>query len=54
MFFGLVLKANRKYTQTIKKAFHLSQAALDITSCGDDPVQLILVSEKNQLYIVHT
>jgi len=46
MFWGLILKANRKYTQTIKKAFHLSQAALEVDSCDDTPVHLVLTSDK--------
>lgn len=53
MFWGLVLKANRKYTQTIKKGFHLSQAALDVTGGSDEPVQLVLSSEGHN-YILCT
>lgn len=45
MFWGLVLKANKKYSQTVQKAFHLSQAALDLTKCGDADVQVMLTSE---------
>nr|XP_029710497.1 46 kDa FK506-binding nuclear protein isoform X2 [Aedes albopictus] len=45
MFWGLVLKANKKYSQTVQKAFHLSQAALDLSKCGDGDVQVMLTSE---------
>lgn len=45
MFWGLVLKANKKYSQTVQKAFHLSQAALDLSKCGDADVQVMLTSE---------
>lgn len=47
MFWGLVLKANKKYSQTVQKAFHLSQAALDLSKCGDSDVQVMLTSEEN-------
>lgn len=47
MFWGLVLKANKKYSQTVQKAFHLSQAALDLSKCGDADVQVMLTSEDN-------
>lgn len=47
MFWGLVLKANKKYSQTVQKAFHLSQAALDLSKCGDGDVQVMLTSEEN-------
>lgn len=45
MFWGLVLKANKKYSQTVQKAFHLSQAVLDTSKCGDGDVQVMLTSE---------
>lgn len=47
MFWGLILKANKKYSQTVQKAFHLSQAALDLSKSGDDDVQVMLTSEEN-------
>ncbi|XP_055523736.1 39 kDa FK506-binding nuclear protein [Wyeomyia smithii] len=47
MFWGLILKANKKYTQTVVKAFHLSQAALDLSKAGDGDVQVMLTSEEN-------
>lgn len=39
------MKANKKYSQTVQKAFHLSQAALDLSKCGDGDVQVMLTSE---------
>lgn len=39
------MKANKKYSQTVQKAFHLSQAALDLSKCGDADVQVMLTSE---------
>lgn len=53
MFWGLILKANKKYTQTTKQAFHVSQAALDVTSCSDGPIQLFLTYE-NVKYLICT
>ncbi|XP_055906063.1 46 kDa FK506-binding nuclear protein [Eupeodes corollae] len=53
MFWGLILKANKKYTQTTKQAFHVSQAALDVTSCSDGPIQLFLTYE-NIKYLICT
>lgn len=53
MFWGLLLKANKKYTQTISKAIHLSQAALDINNSSDEPVRVVLTSEKHN-YILCT
>ncbi|XP_055627878.1 46 kDa FK506-binding nuclear protein [Toxorhynchites rutilus septentrionalis] len=47
MFWGLILKANKKYSQTVQKAFHLSQAALDLSKSSDDDVQVMLTSEDN-------
>lgn len=47
MFWGLILKANKKYTQTVVKAFHLSHAALDLSKVGDGDVQVMLTSEEN-------
>lgn len=51
MFWGLILKANKKYSQTVLKAFHLSQAALDLSKCDDRDddakIQVMLTSEDN-------
>lgn len=47
MFWGLILKTNKKYSQTVQKAFHLSQAALDLTKSAGGDVQVMLTSEEN-------
>lgn len=54
MFWGLVLKANKRYSQTVTKTFHLSQATLDVAnSTSDADVQVMLASD-NQNYILCT
>lgn len=40
---GLVLKSNRRYSQAVKKAFHVSQATLDVGSIGEDDEAIIEV-----------
>lgn len=47
MFWGLILKTNKKYSQTVQKAFHLSQAALDLSKNNGGDVQVMLTSEEN-------
>lgn len=47
MFWGLILKTNKKYSQTVQKAFHLSQAALDLSKSNGGDVQVMLTSEEN-------
>lgn len=48
MFWGLILKANKKYSQTVKQAFHLSAAALDTSQVkGNDDIQVLLTSDNN-------
>ncbi|XP_017143168.1 39 kDa FK506-binding nuclear protein [Drosophila miranda] len=49
MFWGLVMKPNRKYTQTIVKSFHISGVALD----KGEEAKLYLTAEK-QKYVVAT
>lgn len=44
---GLILKTNKKYSQTVQKAFHLSQAALDLSKSNGGDVQVMLTSEEN-------
>lgn len=44
---GLILKSNKKYTQTIEKPFHLSKASLDHASSDDGPVQVMYTHEEN-------
>lgn len=42
------MKANKKYTQTVKQAFHLSAAALDTSQVkGDEDIQVLLTSDNN-------
>lgn len=45
---GLILKHNKKYSQTVKKAFHLSAASLDTSQvkAGED-IQILLNSDDN-------
>ncbi|XP_034661350.1 39 kDa FK506-binding nuclear protein [Drosophila subobscura] len=49
MFWGLVMKPNRKYTQTIVKSFHISSVALD----KGEEAKLYLTADK-QKYVVAT
>lgn len=44
---GLILKSNKKYTQTLEKAFHLSQASLDHSSSDNEPVQVMYTHDDN-------
>lgn len=50
-FAGLSLKANRKYTQTVTKSFHISQAALDSSSTNGQGNQLFITSEDEKFLI---
>ncbi|XP_044253816.1 46 kDa FK506-binding nuclear protein [Tribolium madens] len=45
MFWGLIMEPGRCYTQTVKVAFHVSMAALDISNSGDEPAQIMCVFE---------
>lgn len=47
MFWGLILKSNKKYTQTLEKSFHLSQASLDHSSSDNEPVQVMYTHDDN-------
>lgn len=42
MKIGLLLKANKRYSQTVSKPFHISHATLDLNSAdlGDEVVQV--------------
>lgn len=48
-FLGLVLKTNKRYSQRVTKAFHVSQATLDLKSISgndsDDVVQVWLYTD---------
>lgn len=48
---GLILHSNKRYSQTIQKAFHLTQAALDLTNATESNVQVWLGSE-NENYLL--
>lgn len=41
MFWGLIMEPERRYTQQVKKSFHISMAALDISSSGEEPAQVM-------------
>jgi len=47
MFWGLILKSNKKYTQTLEKSFHLSKASLDISTTDNEPVQVMYTHDNN-------
>jgi len=47
MFWGLILKSNKKYTQTLEKSFHLSKASLDISTADNEPVQVMYTHDNN-------
>lgn len=42
---GLILKANKKYSQELEKSFHLSHAALDTSVSDDQKVQVMYVQD---------
>lgn len=46
MFWGLIMEPKRRYTQVVKRPFHISMAALDIFSADDDPTQVMLFFEE--------
>lgn len=51
---GLILRTNKRYSQTVSKAFHLSHAALDVNETTvETDVQVMLTSEKEN-YIICT
>ncbi|XP_060533323.1 46 kDa FK506-binding nuclear protein [Cylas formicarius] len=41
MFWGLIMEPERRYSQKVKKQFHISKAALDISTSGDEPSQVM-------------
>lgn len=50
---GLILKANKRYTQVLEKSFHLSQATLDHSSSDDEPIQ-VMYSHEDSSYLLCT
>ncbi|CAH0588144.1 unnamed protein product [Chrysodeixis includens] len=50
MFWGLIMEPNKRYTQVVEKPFHISQAAMDISTGDNDPCQvMVVVDSKNFL-----
>ncbi|XP_046966532.1 46 kDa FK506-binding nuclear protein [Vanessa cardui] len=50
MFWGLIMEPNKRYSQVVEKPFHISQAAMDISTGDNDPCQvMIVVDGKNFL-----
>ncbi|XP_066261523.1 46 kDa FK506-binding nuclear protein [Euwallacea similis] len=41
MFWGLIMEPDRRYSQKVKKSFHISMASLDINSSSEEPSQLM-------------
>lgn len=39
------MEPHKRYTQTVKRAFHVSMAALDITNSDNEPTQVLCMSE---------
>lgn len=37
----MILKANKKYTQTLEKPFHLTKASLDHSNADNEPIQVM-------------
>lgn len=51
MFWGLIMEPNKRYTQTVEKAFHVSMATLDVTTADDGIVQVMLCYD-NRNYLL--
>ncbi|XP_063830122.1 46 kDa FK506-binding nuclear protein-like [Ostrinia nubilalis] len=50
MFLGLIMEPNKRYAQVVEKPFHISQAAIDISTGDNDPCQvMVVVDGKNFL-----
>ncbi|KAL0870678.1 hypothetical protein ABMA27_005625 [Loxostege sticticalis] len=50
MFWGLIMEPNKRYAQVVEKPFHISQAAIDISTGDNDPCQvMVVVDGKNFL-----
>ncbi|KAL1501559.1 hypothetical protein ABEB36_006860 [Hypothenemus hampei] len=41
MFWGLIMEPDRRYSQQVKKSFHISMAALDLETADDQPAQVM-------------
>lgn len=55
-FAGLILRANKRYSQTVSKSFHLSQACIDLSQTpGDKDVQVqVHLTSESENYILCT
>jgi len=53
MFWGLILKANKKYTQLLEKPFHLTKASLDHSTTDDEPIQ-VMYSDGESTFLLCT
>ncbi|XP_059061546.1 46 kDa FK506-binding nuclear protein [Achroia grisella] len=50
MFWGLIMEPNKRYAQVVEKPFHISQAAIDISTGDNDACQvMVVVDGKNFL-----
>lgn len=50
---GLILKANKKYTQTLEKPFHLTKASLDHSNADNEPIQ-VMYSDGQSTFLMCT
>lgn len=41
MFWGLIMEPHRRYTQVVKKPFHISMASLDLSTSSEEPAQIM-------------
>lgn len=50
---GLILKANKKYTQLLEKPFHLTKASLDHSNADNEPIQ-VMYSDGESTFLLCT
>lgn len=50
---GLILKANKKYTQVLEKPFHLTKASLDHSTADNEPIQ-VMYSDGESTFLICT
>ncbi|CAH1285417.1 unnamed protein product [Diabrotica balteata] len=53
MFWGLIMEPQRRYLHVVKKAFHISMAALDVGTSSDEPAQ-VMCSFEGRNYLLCT
>ncbi|XP_011562751.2 46 kDa FK506-binding nuclear protein isoform X2 [Plutella xylostella] len=51
MFWGLIMEPNKRYTQVVEKPFHISQAALDISTGDNEACQVMVVVESKNFLV---